>query len=158
MSRPPPIPRHALIVHPDPLVRGTVMSVASMLGMGRVAEADGAFAGQRLLQGGRFDAVVLDLSEGRPALQLLAGLRAGEYCSPRNTPVLVTCAVGSADVTEELEQFAPAELISQPFRVKSLLLKIQALAAKPVRIRSQLQASRGFSVFDESLVRVAPEL
>eukprot|EP01136_Pigoraptor_vietnamica_P013501 Opistho-1_new@54578 len=79
-----------LLVDPHSLFRRTVASVARELDLAEVHEASSFEAGQRLLQAQRFDALMLDISDGIHAIALLQSLRAGALPSPAELPVAGT--------------------------------------------------------------------
>jgi two-component system response regulator TctD len=93
--------------------------------------------GDRLLRGGGFDLVVLDLNlPKRPGLELLAQMRTrGD-----TTPVLVLTA--RADVADRVRglQAGADDYLGKPFDVSEFEARVQALLRRPKELRQQVRS------------------
>lgn len=122
-----------LLVEPQSLVRSTVVAVARELQLPRIDEASHIEAAAQRLARVRYDGLLLALDEQAPSLALLARLRAGELISPPSTPVIVMSAGCSTELALRMKELEVSRLVLKPFKVKTLLESIQALAAQALQ-------------------------
>ena len=113
---------HVLLIEPDGLVRGTVASVCRELHLAQVHQAIRAADGERWLQTHRPSVVLLSLSEGDAALDLVARLREGAYAGVvPHTPVVAMARVAHAAMVLRLKELDVCRLLLQPFRLRDVI-------------------------------------
>jgi DNA-binding NarL/FixJ family response regulator len=110
-----------LLIEPDGLVRGTVASVCRDLQLAQVHQALSAAEGEQWLKAHRPTAVLLSLTEGTPALDLLARLRAGGFACPPQLPVVAMARSSNASLVLRLKELEVRRLLLQPFRLRDVI-------------------------------------
>lgn len=119
-----------LLVEPQSMVRSTIVSVARQLNLPRIDDTSSVEVARQRLACTRYDGVLLSLDERDTAIALLERLRAGELVTPADTPVVVTASGCNTELALTLKQLEVSRLLLKPFKVKSVLETIEALAAQ----------------------------
>ena len=122
-----------LLVEPQSMVRSTVVAVARELRLPRIDDTSSVETARLRLATTRYDGLLLSLDEQEPAIALLERLRAGETVSPADAPVVVMAARCDTGLALTLKQLEVSRLLIKPFKVKTLLETIEALAEQVVQ-------------------------
>ncbi len=122
--------RSMLVVEPDGVVRSTVASVVRELGLAQVHQAASVPLGTHWLTEYPVDALVLSLADANPALDLLARLRAGEFPSKADIPVVVLAPACDGPMALRLKQLEVLRLLLMPFKIRDVVQTLEALAPR----------------------------
>ncbi len=123
---------HLLLVEPQSMVRSTVVAVARELRLPRIDDTSSVETARQRLSSTRYDGLLLSLDEHERAIALLEQLRAGELVTPADAPVVVMAAGCTAELALTLKQLEVSRLLIKPFKVKTVLETIEALAQQVV--------------------------
>lgn len=119
-----------LLVEPQSMVRSTVVAVARELRLPRIDDTSSVEVARQRLACTRYDGLLLSLDEQDRAIALLERLRAGELVTPADTPVVVMVAGCNTGLAMTLKQLEVSRLLIKPFKVKTVLETIDALASQ----------------------------
>ena len=98
-------PTHSMLVlEPDAVVRSTVAAVVRELELAQVQQAASVPLGTQVLTETAVDALVLSLADTEAALELLTRLRAGEFPSRADIPVVVLAPACDGPLALRLKQ------------------------------------------------------
>jgi DNA-binding NarL/FixJ family response regulator len=122
-----------LLVEPQSLIRSTAAAVARQLRLPNIDEVGGVDAAAQRLVRVRYDGLLLSLHERRAALELLDRLRAGRLLTPADAPVVVMSAFCDTELALLLKQHQVSRLVLTPFKVKTLIETIEALAEQALQ-------------------------
>lgn len=122
-----------LLVEPQSLIRSTAASVARQLQLPHIDETSSVDAATQRLERNRYDGLLLSLQEREHALALLERLRAGELATPAAVPVVVMSADCNTELALLLKQHQVSRLVLTPFKVKTLLESVEAMAAQALQ-------------------------
>jgi len=120
-----------LLIEPDSLFRSTVASVARQLQLAQVRESTSVEASERLLDGQRFEALVVAWDAEGHALRLVRDLRGSRFRSACNIPVVVMAAQCDGDMVAQMKELEVRRIVLKPFKVKTILEAISGLFATP---------------------------
>jgi len=115
-----PLPR-ILLVEPQFVLRRTIAMVARDLGMLDFHEASSVGRARTLLAAEAYAGLVLDLSEGAPALALLQALRQGQLATLPSVWAIALSTSGQAVDTARLQALGVARALDKPVRISDLL-------------------------------------
>jgi len=118
-----------LLLEPDNMVRRTVALTARSTGLAEVSEATNLDSARGLLRSSTFDGVLLNLSTEDQELELIEYLRAGKTATPSRATIAVMVMQCDAKLAKKLQSLGVNQIILRPFKVKTLLTTIQAIAA-----------------------------
>ena len=119
--------RLVLLIEPNGLVRGTVTSVCRDLQLARVRQETTVASAEGWLREGIPDGLLISLSEGDTALDLLARIRAGAFgCAP-NLPVVVMATSVDASLVDRLKTLEVRRLLLQPFKLRDVIQTLERL-------------------------------
>lgn len=118
-----------LLVEPDGLVRGTVVSVCRDLQLADVVQAGSCDLAPKCLQDDSLQAGILSLSDGGSGLDLLTQLREGSFACPAGMPVAMTAAGIDATMAARLKELRIRRLLLKPFKIRDLVATVEALLA-----------------------------
>lgn len=122
-----PLPQ-VLLVEPQFVLRRTIAMVARDLGVVDFHEASSLGRARTLLATHAYAALVLNLDEGAPALQLLGELRQGAFASTPGAAVLVLASAAAPGAGAQLQALGVARVLTKPVRISDLLAALaQAL-------------------------------
>jgi CheY-like chemotaxis protein len=125
-------PTHTMLVlDPDAVVRSTVASVVRELGLAQVHQASSVPLGTQVLTETAMDALVLSLADTDAALELLTRLRAGEFPSRADIPVVVLASACDGPLALRLKQLEVLRLLLTPFKIRDVVQTLEALAPEP---------------------------
>lgn len=125
-------PTHTMLVlDPDAVVRSTVASVVRELGLAQVQQASSVPLGTQVLTETAVDALVLSLADTDAALELLTRLRAGEFPSRADIPVVVLASACDGPLALRLKQLEVLRLLLTPFKIRDVVQTLEALAPEP---------------------------
>ena len=125
-------PTHTMLVlEPDAVVRSTVASVVRELGLAQVQQASSVPLGTQVLTEAAVDALVLSLADTDAALELLTRLRAGEFPSRADIPVVVLASACDGPLALRLKQLEVRRLLLTPFKIRDVVQTLEALAPEP---------------------------
>lgn len=116
-----------LLVEPDGLVRGTVVSVCRDLQLAEVIQAGSSDLAMKLLQDDSLRAGILSLSDGGSGLDLLAQMREGAFTCPCDMPVAMTAAGIDAATAGRLKELRIRRLLLKPFKIRDLVATVETL-------------------------------
>ncbi len=122
-----------LLVEPQSLIRSTAASVARQLRLPHIDETSSVEGATQRLERSSYDGLLLSLNEQERALALLGRLRAGELATPAAVPVIVMSAGCSTELALRLKQHQVSRVVLTPFKVKTLIESIEALAAQALQ-------------------------
>lgn len=120
-----------LVVEPDGVVRSTVASVVRELELAQVHQAASVPLGTQVLSESAVDALVLSLADTDAALDLLTRLRAGEFASRADIPVVVLAPACDGPLALRLKQLEVLRLLLTPFKIRDVVQTLEALAPEP---------------------------
>ena len=127
-------PTHTMLVlDPDAVVRSTVASVVRELGLAQVQQASSVPLGTQVLTETAVDALVLSLADTDAALELLTRLRAGEFPSRADIPVVVLASACDGPLALRLKQLEVLRLLLTPFKIRDVVQTLEALAPTATR-------------------------
>lgn len=121
-----------LVVEPDGVVRSTVASVVRELELAQVHQAASVPLGAQVLAESAVDALVLSLADTDAALELLTRLRAGEFVSRADIPVVVLASACDGPLALRLKQLEVLRLLLTPFKIRDVVQTLEGLKAAPV--------------------------
>jgi DNA-binding response OmpR family regulator len=116
-----------LLVEPDGLVRGTVVSVCRDLQLADVVQAGSSDLAMKLLLDDSLQAGILSLSDGGSGLDLLTRLREGAFTCPSDMPVAMTAAGIDAATAGRLKELRIRRLLLKPFKIRDLVATVETL-------------------------------
>ncbi len=122
-----------LLVEPQSLIRSTAASVARQLRLPHIDETSSVEGATQRLERSSYDGLLLSLNEQERALALLGRLRGGELATPAAVPVIVMSAGCSTELALRLKQHQVSRVVLTPFKVKTLIESIEALAAQALQ-------------------------
>lgn len=114
-------PSRYVLVEPQFVLRRTIVMVARDLGSVSFTEATGVHRARALLMEQAFDGLVLDLSEGQIALDLLADLRRGTFHTRADATVVALAAAMDADLEKALQALEVKQVLHNPVKIRVLL-------------------------------------
>jgi DNA-binding NarL/FixJ family response regulator len=120
-----------LVVEPDGVVRSTVASVVRELELAQVHQAASVPLGTQVLSESAVDALVLSVADTDAALELLTRLRAGEFASKSDIPVVVLAPTCDGALALRLKQLEVRRLLLTPFRIRDVVQTLEALVLEP---------------------------
>jgi DNA-binding NarL/FixJ family response regulator len=118
-----------LLIEPDRIVRSTVASVCRGLDLAQVHQAASAAVGLQTLQSQAMDGLLISLVDADGALALLERLRAGAFFGAADMPVAVMATQADAALVERLKAVQIRRLLLQPFKIRDMVLTVEALCA-----------------------------
>jgi DNA-binding response OmpR family regulator len=118
-----------LLLEPDHMLRRTVALTARSANLAEVREATSIDNARALLKSDAFDGVLLTLSTEDHELELIENVRAGKTASSSGATIAVMVTQCDADRAKKLQLLGVNQIILRPFKVKTLLTTIQAIAA-----------------------------
>lgn len=121
-----------LVVEPDGVVRSTVASVVRELELAQVHQAASVPLGAQVLAESAVDALMLSLADTDAALELLTRLRAGEFVSRADIPVVVLASACDGPLALRLKQLEVLRLLLTPFKIRDVVQTLEGLKAAPV--------------------------
>ncbi|MFW2354511.1 hypothetical protein [Hydrogenophaga sp.] len=125
-------PTHSMLVlEPDAVVRSTVAAVVRELELAQVQQAASVPLGTQVLTETAVDALVLSLADTEAALELLTRLRAGEFPSRADIPVVVLAPACDGPLALRLKQLEVLRLLLTPFKIRDVVQTLEALAPEP---------------------------
>ncbi len=125
-------PTHSMLVlEPDAVVRSTVASVVRELDLAQVQQAASVPLGTQVLTETAVDALVLSLADTEAALELLTRLRAGEFLSRADIPVVVLAPACDGPLALRLKQLEVLRLLLTPFKIRDVVQTLEALKPEP---------------------------
>lgn len=125
-------PTHSMLVlEPDAVVRSTVAAVVRELELAQVQQAASVPLGTQVLTETAVDALVLSLADTEAALELLTRLRAGEFPSRADIPVVVLAPACDGPLALRLRQLEVLRLLLTPFKIRDVVQTLEALAPEP---------------------------
>jgi DNA-binding NarL/FixJ family response regulator len=119
-----------LLVEPQPLIRSLVVSVGRQLDLACIEETASVEVAVQRLEGTRYDGLLLSLEDHGRAVALLERLRAGGLASPAGMPVVAMTACCTVELAMLMKQLDVRRLLLKPFKVKTVLESIEAIAAE----------------------------
>ena len=126
-------PTHSILVlEPDAVVRSTVASVVRELDLAQVHQAASVPLGTQLLAETAVNALVLSVADTDAALGLLTRLRAGEFPSKADIPVVVLAPACDGPLALRLKQLEVLRLLLTPFKIRDVVQTLEGLKAAPV--------------------------
>ncbi len=117
-----------LVVEPDAVVRSTVASVVRELELAQVHQAASVPLGTQVMGESVVDALVLSLADADAALDLLTRLRAGEFASRADIPVVVLAPACDGPLALRLKQLEVRRLLLTPFKIRDVVQTLESLA------------------------------
>lgn len=117
-----------LVVEPDTVVRSTVASVVRELELAQVHQAASVPLGTQVLGESTVDALVLSLADADAALELLTRLRAGDFASKPDIPVVVLAPACDGPLALRLKQLEVRRLLLTPFKIRDVVQTLESLA------------------------------
>jgi len=123
VARPPAV----LLVEPQFVMRRTMVAVARELGIVEFHEATSVARALPLLASRSFRGLVLDMEEGEVSLALLARLRAGDFASRADMPVVALTYAAAPALAGQLDGMQPLRLLNKPFKVGELLESVSSM-------------------------------
>ena len=117
-----------LVVEPDAVVRSTVASVVRELELAQVHQAASVPLGRQVMGESVVDALVLSLADADAALDLLTRLRAGEFASRADIPVVVLAPACDGPLALRLKQLEVRRLLLTPFKIRDVVQTLESLA------------------------------
>lgn len=125
-------PTHSMLVlEPDAVVRSTVAAVVRELELAQVQQAASVPLGTQVLTETAVDALVLSLADTEAALELLTRLRAGEFPSRADIPVVVLAPACDGPLALRLRQLEVLRLLLTPFKIRDVVQTLESLAPEP---------------------------
>ncbi len=125
-------PTHSMLVlEPDAVVRSTVAAVVRELELAQVQQAASVPLGTQVLTETAVDALVLSLADTEAALELLIRLRAGEFPSRADIPVVVLAPACDGLLALRLKQLEVLRLLLTPFKIRDVVQTLESLAPEP---------------------------
>jgi len=125
-------PTHSMLVlEPDAVVRSTVAAVVRELELAQVQQAASVPLGTQVLTETAVDALVLSLADTEAALELLIRLRAGEFPSRADIPVVVLAPACDGSLALRLKQLEVLRLLLTPFKIRDVVQTLESLAPEP---------------------------
>ena len=118
-----------LLIEPDRIVRSTVASVCRGLDLAQVHQAASVAIGLHTLQSQPMDALLISMADQEGALSLLERLRAGAFFGAADMPVAVMVTSADAALVERLKAFQIRRLLLQPFKIRDVVMTVEALCA-----------------------------
>lgn len=106
-----------LLVEPQFVLRRTLCSVGTELGLAEVTEALSMDAAQTKLKLGTFDALILGGIEASVLTLLVTQIRSGQASCPADTRIVVMLSPGASVTREALEHMGVDAVVEPPFRV-----------------------------------------
>lgn len=126
-----PTPPTMLLVEPQFVMRRTMVTVARELGLVEFVEATSVAKARPLLAAKPFRGLVLDLGDDpAEALALLDQLRAGDFVSRADMPVIALSYASSQKLADSLEVFQPLRMLPKPFKVGELLESVARMGVR----------------------------
>ena len=116
-----PLRRSFLLLEPFSVLRQTVASVASSLGIARIHQAVTLKSALQQVERMRFDGLVLAIGDERAEIELIRRLRAGQTESMPSIPVAVMTSECDAGMVLVLRELQVSRILLKPFKVKSIL-------------------------------------
>jgi two-component system phosphate regulon response regulator OmpR len=155
--------RHLLVVDDDAGLRDLLKEYLARAGF-RVTTAHDAAAARRLLEGVRFDLLVLDvMMPGEDGLALARWIR-GQAGPAGAAPILILTARGAPDDRIEGLRTGADDYLAKPFEPRELVLRIEAILrragavageSQPIRLgRCRFDTARGELTADGAPVRL----
>ena len=123
VARPPAV----LLVEPQFVMRRTMVAVARELGIVEFHEATSVARALPLLASRSFRGLVLDMEEGEVSVALLARLRAGDFASRADMPVVALTYAAAPGLAGQLDGMQPLRLLNKPFKVGELLESVSLM-------------------------------
>ena len=123
VARPPAV----LLVEPQFVMRRTMVAVARELGIVEFHEATSVARALPLLASRSFRGLVLDMEEGEVCMALLARLRAGDFASRADMPVVALTYAAAPALAGQLDGMQPLRLLNKPFKVGELLESVSSM-------------------------------
>ena len=123
VARPPAV----LLVEPQFVMRRTMVAVARELGIVEFHEATSVARALPLLASRSFRGLVLDMEEGEVSVALLARLRAGDFASRADMPVVALTYAAAPGLAGQLDGMQPLRLLNKPFKVGELLESVSSM-------------------------------
>lgn len=117
-----------LLVEPYFVLRSTVTSVARGLDIGEVHAAPSAEAAAQMMMARRFDAFVIAMGDDSSGLTLINTLRGGGTRSAPDAAVVVMADLCDERAVAAFKQLKVRRVLLKPFKVKSVVETITALA------------------------------
>ncbi len=117
-----------LLVEPCFVLRSTVTSVARGLDIGEVHAAPSAEAAAQMMMARRFDAFVIAMGDDGLGLTLINTLRGGGTRSAPDAAVVVMADLCDERAVSAFRQLKVRRVLLKPFKVKSVVETITALA------------------------------
>jgi DNA-binding NarL/FixJ family response regulator len=117
-----------LVMEPDAVVRSTVASVVRELELAQVHQAASVPLGAQVLAESVVDALVLSLADTDAALELLTRLRAGDFASRADIPVVVLAPACDGPLALRLKQLEVRRLLLTPFKIRDVVQTLESLA------------------------------
>lgn len=118
-----------LLVEPDGLVRGTVVSVCRELQLADIVQAGSCDLAAKLLVDDSLQAGIVSLSDCGSGLALLTQMREGAFACAADMPVAMTAAGIDATMAGQLKALRIRRLLLKPFKIRDLVATVEALMA-----------------------------
>lgn len=125
--KPPAALPAVLLVEPQFVMRRTMVAVAREMGLVDFHEATSVARALPLLAARSYGGVVLDMGEGSGAITLLERLRAGDFASHADTPVIALTFSATEEIGGKLDALQPLRTLHKPFKVRELLESVSRL-------------------------------
>lgn len=116
-----------LLVEPDGVVRSTVTAVVRELELAQVHQAASIHMATKVLTNTAVDALVLSLVDNDAALDLLIRLRAGEFPSKADIPVMVMAPACDGALALRLKELVVSRLLLRPFKIRDVVQTLETL-------------------------------
>lgn len=118
-----------LLMEPHFVMRRTVTVAARELDLADIVEATTPDAALRLLSSKHFDGLLVDMGDDRSGLDLVQKVRdGGTSCLPR-MPVALMADACDAQMVQTIKALEVQRLMLKPFKVRTVLEVVTALAA-----------------------------
>lgn len=126
-----PAPPAVLLIEPQFVMRRTMVAVARELNLVEFTEATSVSKALPLLSVRQFRGLVLDMGDDSgEALALLEHLRAGDYASRADMPVIALTYASPPAVASRLDAFQPLRMLHKPFKVGELLESVARMGVQ----------------------------
>lgn len=118
-----------LLLEPDGLIRGTVVTVCRDLALARVVQCVSCESAVGALRVEPVQAGLISLTDSLQALDVITQLRAGQLgCSP-DLPLAVTAHSVDAALAQQLKSLRVRRLLLKPFKIRDAVATLESLVS-----------------------------
>lgn len=125
---------HILLVEPDNLIRGTLVSVCRELGLARIQQTSSVSAAIPWLANRDLHGILISLDSDGSALNLLSEVRAGKFACNAGFAVAVMSSECTAETAKVMKTLEVKRILLRPFKLRDAILTLELLAAEPVPV------------------------